>query len=482
MINPLLATPYILAQNPQFQQGIRLESDARTKEQDYFDLLRQMSQMPVVQEQAEQPMQFDLKGMAIGGGLAGLLGGAEGANAFLQGSLQGQMAKKQQDDQRMMQHLQKKKMEQERELGMLKTEAEIANSKANRALSRSQEFQKGAQADKLLRATFGEKEYERKRKHGEFLLKQFQGAKDDKGIRSAGQALQAAADKDPESYGEYAPTPKDVEDAVAAFNERGQEKALKDWQAAVLKVPQVYGMISEKNRPALETYRAALAKRHNIQNPDEFFPIITGKSLGMQKLDEEVRSSDIAAGEKKRHNLQLEKEAEKRIGIQAESLEIARGRLGVAQQNANTYRGMVESRGGLQSAQMVWANANNALVGKNGIRAQIAGLEAVAKPTKEQEAKLEQLRGEAEYWEALKQQASMTADEAREMQEFMNSGGMLGNLGGMKITLPPGESEWIPPGAGNPLNRGPQTGPTAPSSRRQSPKPGEPGSGFNRVR
>lgn len=120
------------------------DQQADQGEDAYFQLLRQMAQMPDTQLPEPAMPQFDLKGMLIGSALAGLVGGGEGANQFLQGTMAGKQYTQQQDNVRREQEFRKKKLAQDREYGILKTEAEIANAKANRAFQRSENFRRDA--------------------------------------------------------------------------------------------------------------------------------------------------------------------------------------------------------------------------------------------------------------------------------------------------------------------------------------------------
>ena len=137
--------PFLL--NPVGQMQGAYDNAANQQENDYFGILRKMANMPdPAMPEPSQP-QFDLKGMLIGSALAGLLGGGEGANAFLQGTMLGKQYSSQQDNVRKEQEYRKQKMAQDRELGILKTEAEIANAKANRAFQRSENLRRDTQAE-----------------------------------------------------------------------------------------------------------------------------------------------------------------------------------------------------------------------------------------------------------------------------------------------------------------------------------------------
>lgn len=117
-----------------------LDQNAMGAENDYFALLRKMSAMPSIQMPQEPQMQFDPRQMLIGGAVSALFGGADGANQFLQGNMQGAAHRHQQAQLEQQRQLQMQKLAQDREMGMLKTEAEIANAKANRAFQRAGQF------------------------------------------------------------------------------------------------------------------------------------------------------------------------------------------------------------------------------------------------------------------------------------------------------------------------------------------------------
>lgn len=115
-----------------------------------YDIMRQMANMKEVPLPSAATPKIDLKTAAIGSIIAGILGNAEGAGGFLQGLIQGNEAKRQQMDQESARKFQMQKMAQDRELGIMKTEAEIANQKANRLLSRQEQFQRRVDEEKKL--------------------------------------------------------------------------------------------------------------------------------------------------------------------------------------------------------------------------------------------------------------------------------------------------------------------------------------------
>lgn len=142
-----MASPYVF-NLPDLQPGF--DAGADQQQEDYYSILRKMQSVPAIQIPEDQGMPWDPKGMLIGGGVAALFGGAEGANAYLQGTLQGTNIRYQQQQAAQQRKLQQDKLNQERELGMLKTEADIANDKANRAFQRASQYRGDVKEEKRL--------------------------------------------------------------------------------------------------------------------------------------------------------------------------------------------------------------------------------------------------------------------------------------------------------------------------------------------
>lgn len=137
-------TPFALDFDSIFNSNLDKESEKG------YDIMRQMASMKDVPLPAAAAPKIDLKTAAIGSILAGILGNAEGAGGFLQGLIQGNQVKRQQMDQDEARKFQQAKMAQDRELGIMKTEAEIANQKANRLLSRQEQFNRKIEDEKKL--------------------------------------------------------------------------------------------------------------------------------------------------------------------------------------------------------------------------------------------------------------------------------------------------------------------------------------------
>lgn len=389
----------------------------------------------------ENPTQHMLGKALLGALIARLFGDKKGRAA--QGILGGMQAGRSADVQTRNKQAM---MDYEREKGIFDNEARILGMQHQEQARKENAYRTAMEKQSGL----DEKAHARLRLQAEGLSKQYGGSKKAGDIRRLGKALQAFADANPD-YAAYAPTDEQIESDIATLTEANQMKASEQWTKALEKVAKTYGYIGEDDAAKLSITRKAIADKYEIDE-DELMPILTAKSEGLKKLEETVRANKAREGETHRHNMKLEGAAEKRIGIMAGNLQVARGRLAVAQQNANTYRATSEGKGALQTAQSVWNDAEKRL---RELRPLIARYGGMKERNQQQQSLYEGYLAEEEYLRGLKEQATMTADEARAVngviQGFNQSFG--GNM--PQVTIPgPSTPGWIPPNTNTAIGGG----------------------------